>query len=196
MLQGFSARWTSALHEPQQCTFPCKCELFTSVEGTFSDGSEDNEYQTNADCRWVIAPPASDSKHIVLEFDSFEVKTYWAYVTINSCASLQHTSADGVPICVGPQAIADKLSGSLSGSFRMCEYYNCDSPHYNYVSATGIMEVTFSTDSYYRNKVHLYECMFMCTHTHTNMCICEYTHSHTHTHTFAIIRFVCANVFV
>ena len=118
------------------CAPPCKCELFTSAQGNFSDGSEDNKYDSNADCRWVIAPTASDSKFIVLEFDAFEVEGNYAassnghldFVTINSCDYLGFKAS-----CGSPRQIA-RLSGDLDSLFG------------TYVSATGIMEVVLSTD--------------------------------------------------
>ena len=129
------------------CAPPCKCELFTSAQGNFSDGSEDNKYDSNADCRWVIAPPASDSKHIVLEFDAFELDYgYYDYVTINSCNSLNYEVSVGTPICVGPRQIA-RLSGDL------------DDLAGPYVSATGIMEVVFWTGDWYTYQVH--PCVYM-----------------------------------
>jgi hypothetical protein len=114
---------------------PCASELFTSSEGTFGDGSQCKKYKSNADCRWVIAPPASDSNLTVLKFDAFEVEKNYDYVTINSCESLGNTTAFGVPECVGQRQIA-RLSGDL------------DSLSGRYFSAMSIMEVVFSSDNH------------------------------------------------
>ena len=141
------------------CAPPCKCELFTSAQGNFSDGSEDNKYDSNADCRWVIAPPASDSKFIVLEFDAFEVEGNYAassngyldFVTINSCDSLDY-GVVGVPKCVGSRQVT-RLSGDL------------DALSGPYVSGTGIMEVVLSTDYSVSKQVDIHTYTHICMHT-------------------------------
>lgn len=44
----------------------------TALAGTFSDGSGSNNYQNNADCKWLIQPPGATS--VTLSFTSFDLE--------------------------------------------------------------------------------------------------------------------------
>jgi hypothetical protein len=66
-----SKGWTAEYHS----VYPDYCHgitTLTSAIGSFSDGSGDNNYNNNANCKWKIQPPNADT--ITLKFSSFDLE--------------------------------------------------------------------------------------------------------------------------
>jgi hypothetical protein len=66
-----SKGWTAEYHS----VYPDYCHgvtTLTSLFGSFSDGSGDNNYNNNANCKWKIQPP--DTGTITLTFNSFDLE--------------------------------------------------------------------------------------------------------------------------
>lgn len=64
---GWSATYSSTNTHCSQNT------SLTSIFGSFSDGSDTNDYINSLSCSWVIQPPSADS--VTLRFDSFDTDT-------------------------------------------------------------------------------------------------------------------------
>lgn len=63
---------------------PCNGSVtFTETSGSFSDGV--GEYQNDADCSWIIAPPGNDT--LAITFHEFDVEAGWDFVEVYSCES-------------------------------------------------------------------------------------------------------------
>ncbi|MBX3102302.1 MAG: S8 family serine peptidase [Bacteroidetes bacterium] len=63
---GFSASWTSIAPAVGHCS---GSQTLTGNTGTISDGSGSNNYQSNADCSWLIQP--SNGGRVQLSFSAF-----------------------------------------------------------------------------------------------------------------------------
>ena len=112
-----------------QAIKPCtgcnaQCARFTSPSGSFSDGSGSDQYPHNADCKWIISPPAAE--YVTLAFTSFVTEYGYDKVHAYVCADQE---------CASKQELtpAEGLSGALTGL--------------SYASSSGVMLITFSSDS-------------------------------------------------
>jgi len=72
---GFVATYTSTAP-----TFCGGTQLLTASSGTITDGSGANDYQNDADCRWVIQPGSGAG--IRIEFTQFRTESGYDFVTI------------------------------------------------------------------------------------------------------------------
>ncbi len=73
---GFVASYTAALNLPCYGT-----QTVSGASGTITDGSGSNNYQNNADCKWLITPPPG-SVGIRLEFTQFRTESGYDFVTL------------------------------------------------------------------------------------------------------------------
>jgi hypothetical protein len=73
---GFVASYTSTLNVPCYGT-----QTVSGASGTITDGSGPNNYQDNADCKWIITAP-SGSAGIRIEFTQFRTESGYDFVTL------------------------------------------------------------------------------------------------------------------
>lgn len=97
---------------------------FREPSGTFSDGSEEEEYASDANCRWYIAP--NNASWVQLSFSEFDIH-----------------SEDYISIYKGSSASNLTLVGS---------YSNSNYPPSSITNTNGgIIEVEFTSDNYLQN---------------------------------------------
>jgi hypothetical protein len=99
------------------------CRIFSSVNGTFSDGSGSSTYDANANCQWIIAP--INATKITISFIEIATESCCDFIRVFQCPNLD---------CQGVQKI--KI-GELSGMYG--------SPQ-TAVSNTGFVLVEFMSD--------------------------------------------------
>ncbi len=73
---GFVASYNATLNLPCYGT-----QTVSGTSGTITDGSGSNNYQNNADCKWLITPPPG-SVGIRLEFTQFRTESGYDFVTL------------------------------------------------------------------------------------------------------------------
>jgi hypothetical protein len=105
---GFVASYTSTLNIPCYGT-----QTVSGASGTITDGSGSNNYQDNADCKWIITAP-SGSAGIRIEFTQFRTESGYDFVTlydgnaVNSNYAIRRFSGTTLPPIVTsatPQAL-------------------------------------------------------------------------------------------
>ncbi len=105
---GFTASYTSTLNVPCYGT-----QTVTGASGTITDGSGNNNYQDNTDCKWIINAP-SGSVGIRMEFTQFRTEQNYDFVTlydgnaVNSNYLIRRFSGTSLPPVVTsstPQAL-------------------------------------------------------------------------------------------
>ncbi len=82
---GFAANWTSTQNNSGNngggANTPCSGLVnLSSSNGSFSDGSGANNYEPNADCKWLIQ--VSGATSIDLDFSSFDLEQSYDYVKV------------------------------------------------------------------------------------------------------------------
>ena len=99
----------------------CTSGSFSEASGTFSDGSEDDEYASDANCRWIIAP--ENASWVRLSFNEFDI-----------------SDEDCVNVYKGP---------SYSNLSLFASYNNASLPPASITNTSGgIMKVEFKSDCY------------------------------------------------
>ena len=102
----------------------CVSQTFSMPSGTFEDGSEDDEYASDANCRWVIAP--NNASWVRLSFNDFDI-----------------SSEDFVNVYKGTSSSDLTLVGS---------YNNSNYPPASIMNSTGgVMRVDLLSDCYIQN---------------------------------------------
>jgi hypothetical protein len=105
---GFVASYTSTLNVPCYGT-----QTVSGASGTITDGSGSNNYQDNADCKWIITAP-SGSAGIRIEFTQFRTESSYDFVTlydgnaVNSNYAIRRFSGTTLPPVITsatPQAL-------------------------------------------------------------------------------------------
>ena len=105
---GFTASYTSTLNVPCYGT-----QTVSGASGTITDGSGSSNYQSNADCKWIINAP-SGSVGIRMEFTQFRTEANYDFVTlydgnaVNSNYLIRRFSGTSLPPTVTsatPQAL-------------------------------------------------------------------------------------------
>ena len=96
--QGWSANYTST-----QNTYCTGSTTLTTQNGTFNDGSGNNQYANNSSCSWLIQPPTATS--ITLSFSSFSTELNYDGVVVydgvnNSASVLGQFSGTSIPSSV------------------------------------------------------------------------------------------------
>ena len=97
------------------------CGLFTSPNGTFSDGSGSSNHSANASCEWMLAP--FGAAQITLRFTMFSTQPGNDVVRVFQCMNVS---------CSQQQQLAE-----LSGTYSTVQ---------SVTSATGYMRVVFTSD--------------------------------------------------
>ena len=102
----------------------CQSQTFTEPEGSFSDGSEENDYASDANCRWTIAP--ENATWVRLSFSEFDI-----------------SPEDCISVYKGTSTSDLTLVGSYSNNSR---------PPASITNATGgIIKVIFDSDNHLQN---------------------------------------------
>jgi hypothetical protein len=106
--------------------YPCTgctsaCGLLVSKTGAFSDGSGSSNYPSNANCTWMLAPPAASV--ISITFTEFSTQPGKDLVRVFQCTDVG---------CSEQQLLAE-----LSGTYLTTQ---------NVTSASGYMKVVFTSD--------------------------------------------------
>ena len=102
----------------------CQSGSFTEPSGTFSDGSEEEDYASDANCRWVIAP--ENASWVRLSFNEFDI-----------------SDEDIVNVYKGTSTSNLTLVGT---------YSNATPPPSSITNSTGgVMKVDFKSDCYLQN---------------------------------------------
>ena len=96
--QGWEATYTST--QDEYCSGNT---TFTSSSGTFSDGSNNNQYANNSTCSWLIQPPSAAS--ITLTFSAFDTEQNFDGVAVydgidNTAPLLGQFSGSTIPSSV------------------------------------------------------------------------------------------------
>jgi hypothetical protein len=113
-----------------QTTLPCvgcgsTCRLFSAAQGTFTDGSGDADYSSDASCEWIIAPKFSDQ--IIVWFTEFSTQADYDTVLVSECI-VEYCKDAGAP----------KRLALLSGINTTSQVMS---------STTGYVKVAFRSDS-------------------------------------------------
>ena len=96
--------------------------MFTAASGTFSDGSGILNYANNANCEWMIAPPAASL--IYISFTSIDTQLNTDVISVLQCKDI---------LCSQPQQLV-QLSGTYSTAQQV-------------TATTGFVRVVFTSDS-------------------------------------------------
>jgi hypothetical protein len=104
----------SSLPIPLPFNVPCYgTQTVSGASGTITDGSGSNNYQDNADCKWIITAP-SGSAGIRIEFTQFRTESSYDFVTlydgnaVNSNYAIRRFSGTTLPPVITsatPQAL-------------------------------------------------------------------------------------------
>jgi hypothetical protein len=96
--QGWEAIWTSTQNE-----YCSGSTTLTASSGTFSDGSNNNQYANNSACSWLIQPPTAEN--ITLTFSAFDTEQNYDGVAVydgvdNTAPLLSQFSGSTIPSSV------------------------------------------------------------------------------------------------
>ena len=96
--QGWEAIWTSTQNE-----YCSGSTTLTASSGTFSDGSNNNQYANNSACSWLIQPPTA--ANITLTFSAFDTEQNYDGVAVydgvdNTAPLLSQFSGSTIPSSV------------------------------------------------------------------------------------------------
>ena len=110
------------MQPPLACTgCGSSCGILTTASGNFSDGSGPNNYQINANCKWIIAPLGA--AQITATFTVFGLERNFDFVRVYQCNQISCETGE--------------LIASLSGTYATAQ---------TVTSTTGFMFVRFSSD--------------------------------------------------
>jgi hypothetical protein len=97
------------------------CGLLIAQNGTLSDGSGSSNYQSNANCEWMIAPPAASI--IILSFSEMSTQAGIDVIRVFQCTQISCTQ----------QELLAELSGLYSTPQTV-------------TATSGYMKVVFTSD--------------------------------------------------
>lgn len=143
------------IHNAVLCLFCCLCCIsfaiaqqqqcgkttLTAVRGTITDGSGDDDYGSDLDCFWLIAP--KDAKQIRLTFTSFVTEEDYDFITIYDGADTTASVIGSYSGSTLPPSIASS-GGALLIRFTSDSYVEDDGWSAVYYSSTSRVLINLS----------------------------------------------------